>query len=172
MKFIVITMLLSLNANAGDEKLCNYLKTNTFKEYSKSFDHSDNKKLTQVISKVSQDLDLKRETDCKAGKLWAIRDYDSCSSLCVSSGSSETRLKASYYTKGIIDLTKETRKCQELCKGYQLAAFAYEDGTKASSTSPDCRGSVNTSERSNTKASVYDGALEKVHTNESSSVPK
>lgn len=164
MKFLFVLMLFSFQVNAADEKICSYLKTNTFKNYSKSFNVSENGKLVKVITEVSRELDLKRDSECKAGNLWAIRDYDSCSTLCISSGSSEARLMATIYTKGFVDLTKETRKCQELCKGYQMTAFAYEDGAKANSTSPDCRGSVNTSKRGNPKASIIDGALEKEHT--------
>jgi hypothetical protein len=172
MKFLFILILFSFQVSAADEKLCSYLKTNTLKNYSKSFNNSENSKLAKVITEVSRELDLKRDAECKTGKLWAIRDYDSCSSLCVSSGSSESRLKATIYTKGIIDLTKETRKCQELCKGYQLSAFAYEDGTKANSTSPDCRGSVNSSDRSKSKDTVFDGASEKERTFDSGAVSK
>lgn len=172
MKFILALVLFSMQANAADEKLCSYLKTNTFKEYTKSLNNSDSDKLEQVINQVSRELDLKRDGDCKQGRLWAIRDYDSCSNLCISAGSSQTRLKAAIYTKGVIDLTKETRKCQEFCKSYQMAAFAFEDGMKASSASPDCRGSVDTSSRGNSKASILDGALEVERSFNSGAVPK
>lgn len=168
MKLLTMLTLLSFyaNVNASDEKICEYLKTNTFKNFSDSFNTSDGNNIDKLRSDVSRDLDLQRQEQCKAGNLWAVRDYDSCSILCISYGSSETRIKATQYTKGAIDLTKETRKCQQLCKSYQVAAFAFEAGIKASrnvkeSASPDCRGVVDTSGRANKKATIFDGALEK-----------
>lgn len=160
MKLFLLLSLITLQANASDEKVCNYLKTNTFQKHAESVDNSDDKKFSEMLSKVSVELDQKRETDCKSGKLWAIRDYDSCSSLCVRLGTSETRTSAALITRGLIDLSKETRKCQSICKSYQMVAFAYEDGVKESSASPDCRGTVNSSERGNFKGSILDGALE------------
>jgi hypothetical protein len=159
-KLLLLISLVTLQANASDEKVCNYLKTNTFQKHAESVDNSNDKKFNEMLSKISLELDQKRETDCKSGKLWAIRDYDSCSSLCVRLGTSETRTSAALMTRGLIDLSKETRKCQTICKSYQMVAFAYEDGAKANSVSPDCRGTVDSSGRANMKGRILDGALD------------
>lgn len=172
MKYILLIAFASLQVNAADEKVCQYLKTHTFQKHAERVDNSDDKKLSELLSKVSHELDIKRDSNCKDGKLWAIRDYDSCSSLCINLGSSETRVKALIYTNGLIDLNKETRKCQDICKSYQMVAFAFEDGMKVSATSPDCRGTVNNSERGNIKATIFDGALEKERDFNSGAVPK
>lgn len=155
MKVLFLVLLLSFQAVASDEHLCNYLEKNTFKSLVSTIKPKQNKKFSDLVIQVSSTLDKKRALDCKDGTLFAIKDYDSCSSLCLTNGNSELRISAAIRSNGIIKLSDESRDCQSMCKTYQLMAFAYQDGLKKGNTSsPDCTGAVSSGDRANQKIGI------------------
>jgi hypothetical protein len=170
MKFIslFILSLFSLSSFANDQSLCEYLKKTTLEEFNgQSF--KPNKSFSELIGKVSKELDKKRETACKEGSHFAIYDQDFCNSQCVKHGSSETRVKALILTKGLVDLNEKTRDCQKLCNVYQEVVFAYKHGFKEGSKSSDCSEHISSTARNIVKDI---GSSEKTETKQSSSVTK
>lgn len=127
MKYFFVMAFFTVNVFAQD-KLCDYLKKETFKEHASAFGVS--KELGTVVAKVSHDLSKKVEEQCKTNSLWAVRDYDTCSSLCVQTGSPNFGIK--HPVLGGNKITEVSRECQRLCKSYQLSAFSFQDGLKAS----------------------------------------
>lgn len=155
MKVFFLVLLLSFQAVASDEQLCHYLEKNTFKSLVHEVKPKLETKFADLVVQVSVALDKKRAAECKDGKLWAIRDYDSCSSLCLTNGNSDFRISAAIRSKGVIKLSDESRECQSMCKTYQMLAFTYEDGLKEGRTSSqDCTGAVSSGERGNRKIEI------------------
>lgn len=162
MKVFFLVLLITFQAGASDEQLCDYLEKKTFKSLVHTVKSKVEKKFSDLVIQVSQALDKKRASQCKEGKLWAIRDYDSCSSLCLTNGNSDFRISAAIRSKGVIKLSDESRECQSMCKTYQLLAFTYEDGLKTGkNSSPDCTGAVSSADRGNKKMDI-DKVSEKV----------
>lgn len=158
MKLLLLLVLFSSQLFAADEKLCAYLKQKTFQVYSqKVIPPGSYDRLTALVEKVSVVLDSKREAQCKSGNLYAIKDFDSCSSLCVEEGTSSLRMSAALASGGLIKASEDSRECQRLCKSYQLLAMSYEDGLKESSlNTPDCSGAVVSGDRGNSKSDLKD----------------
>lgn len=135
MKIILVLVLCTLSSTVfASEKLCEYLQKNTFESFSSKLIHdkekgTDKETKKLVIENTSKDLLEKVKQQCKEGNLFAVKDYDSCSSKCYQYG---TRVN---YGKMILDYipkpTPVTVECQKLCKAYQLYAFAFEDGQRS-----------------------------------------
>lgn len=122
MKYFFLMTLIAYNTFAGDEKLCDHLKKETFRDHASSFGIFDKKNILKIVSLASEDLSKKVESQCKEGKLWAVKDYDSCSSACLTNGGNDLQK---------LKINEDTRVCQTFCKSYQLAAFAFEKGQRS-----------------------------------------
>jgi hypothetical protein len=80
-------------------------------------------------------------------------DMDSCNNLCVAKGTSSTRALMKKISS--VDLSDETKECQNYCKVMQLEEKAFLKGINASKkVSSDCAASVNPSSRVYSKDTV------------------
>lgn len=120
-------------------------------DYSKSY--------TAMITKISEELTQ------RSLKAPGSVNQDTCSSLCVSYGTSEMRLKLFFQVSYKIDLSKETRECQNVCKVYFAGYYGYYDGLKEANSlneNSDCSGSVSSGSRSSKPLiNISPGDLEK-----------
>lgn len=157
MKTLFFTFLFSFSALAVENEVCDYLKKNTFEEVASKISGKPSKKLTELTIKVSKELNEKI-SQCKEGDLSAVYDYDTCSNLCFTHGSSQFRQSALIVSRGVIDVNEETRDCQKLCAAYQLVAFTYRHGLKAKSS--DCSEDVVNSDRGQSKADLVNHVKE------------
>lgn len=154
MKYFFLMTLIAFGAHAGDEKLCDHLKKNTFKEHASSFGIFSKKNVSKIVALASEDLAKKVESQCKEGQLWAVKDYDSCSSACVLNGGNDLQK---------MKINEDTRECQTYCKSYQLAAFSFQDGlrSKDSEGQHKCGAHIN-SDESNHKADLTEKVKQQV----------
>lgn len=120
-------------------------------DYSKSY--------TAMITKISEELTQRSLKE--PGSV----NQDTCSSRCVSYGTSEMRMKLFFNVSYKIDLSKETRECQNVCKIYFAGYYGYLDGLKEVNSlkeNSDCSGSVSSASRSSKPLiNISPGDLEK-----------
>ncbi len=118
-----------------------------FNSYSTNFlveDHS--KSFNKMMTKISEEL--VQRNSIEPGSV----DQDSCSSKCVQYGTSELRMKLFSEVSYKIDLSSETRECQNVCKIHFAGYYGYLNGfkdakSKKSPASTDCLGSVSSGAR-------------------------
>jgi hypothetical protein len=154
MKFFFLMILFAFGAQAGDGKLCDHLRENTFKTHAASFGVDSKSDAGKLVAKVNSELGKKVDEQCKIGILWAVKDYDTCSSACVVNGGNDlTKMK----------INDTTRECQRYCKSYQLSAFAFQDGERSNDEdTPKCGAQVNDDQFGTHKSDLTDKVKQQV----------
>lgn len=125
-----------------------YANRTLFTVYNDNFlveDHS--KSFNKMMSKISDEL--AQRSSAEPGSV----DPDMCTSRCAQYGTSELRMKLFFEVSTKIDLSKETRECQNVCKVYFARYYGYLDGFRAARSkrvpvSSDCSGQVSSGPRS------------------------
>lgn len=155
MKFLFLTLLVSLSAFADDSKLCEYLKSNKFESYSeKAVPWDARKSLIELTKKVSVEVEKDRAKDCRTGVIDLKKQTSNCVHQCALHGSSQYRYFANGVSSGMVPMNTKTQRCQELCKGYELYARGFEDGMKVKGQGNDCSVGVSRVDRKSSNSDL------------------
>lgn len=155
MKFLFLALLVTTSLFADDSKLCDYLKVNTFQAYSlKALQWNAPLSVSDLTKKVSPEVSKEVADLCSKGSLNLKQIAESCSHKCALHGVTQYRYFANGVSSGMVPLNSKTKRCQELCKGHEQYAYAFQDGLKAKGARTDCTEAVTRSDRGNTKSDL------------------